>query len=136
MPWLAYAHPVAMAVLLALGLWVLRLGLRLRRARLGGRPGDSSPHRALARWVVPALVLGYAAGIASQTWLRRGGPFESVHFPMVSLALLALLAAGILGLAMERGWLGSSARAAHGGVGAFGILIALAAAVAGMALLP
>ncbi len=108
MRWLAYAHPLAMVLILLLAVWVLRLGLALRRARLARRPADSARHARLARWVVPLVVVGWGAGLASMAWLRGGPALQSVHFPLASSALL----------------------------GAGCLLLGLAAAIAGMAILP
>ena len=75
MRWLAYAHPVLMVGVLALGLLVLREGLGVRRGRIARRPADSRRHRRLARIFVLLLVAGYASGIASMAWLRDAPPF-------------------------------------------------------------
>ena len=135
MEWLVYAHPVAMIAMLALAVWVLRLGLELRRARLRGRPINARKHRRLARWVVPGVVVGFGAGLASMVGLRGEAPAESLHFLLASGALLGIGAAGSLGLLLERGR-AMSARSAHALLGASGLLLALAAAVAGIAILP
>ena len=135
MSWLAYAHPLAMAGMLLLAVWVLRLGLQLRRARLRRSPADPARHAALARWVVPLILLGWGAGLASMAWLREKPLLESVHFPLASAALLGIGAAGVIGLAMQRGR-ALGARGAHALLGAGGLPLGLAAAVAGMAILP
>jgi hypothetical protein len=139
MRWLAYVHPAAMLVLLVLAVWVLRLGLGVRRARLSGRRADSARHRAVARWVVPLLVVGWGAGLGSILWLRGLAPFESVHFPLATAAVLGMAAAGVLGFVLERRIRPAAlpaARRAHALLGAGGLLLALAAAIAGMAILP
>lgn len=135
MRWLVYAHPIAMLATLALSLWLLRLGLELRRARLRGEAADSTRHRKLAHWVVPLVLLGWGAGLASMGWLRAKPVFESVHFPLASAAMLGIAAAGVIGLLLERGH-AMRARSAHALLGGAGVLLALAAAVAGMAILP
>ena len=136
---LAYVHPAMMLALLALSLWVLRLGLGLRRARLAGRRASPARHRRIARVVVPLLALGYLAGLGSMLWIRGAQIAESVHFPLASTALLAILGAGALGLRLSRAMQADArarARAAHALFGAVGVLFALVAAVAGMAILP
>ena len=134
MRWLAYAHPLAMVALLGLGVRVLLDGLRIRRARLLGGRADSRRHRRLARWFAGLLVPGFAGGLASMLWLRSERPFESVHFALVSAATVCLLAAAALGLRLERGR--PANRDVHAALGATGLLLALAAAVAGFAILP
>lgn len=135
MRWLAYAHPLVMAGTLLLAVWVLRLGLELRRARRAHRIADPGRHAALARWVVPLIVLGWGAGLASMAWLRGKPVVQSVHFPLASAAALGLASAGAIGLALQRGR-ALGARTAHALLGAGGLLLGLAAAVAGMAILP
>jgi hypothetical protein len=134
--WLAYAHPLAMVVLLALGVVVLRQGLRIRRARLLGLPRDSRAHRRLARWVVPLIALGFAAGLASMGWLRDEPPARSAHFALALPAAIGFAAGGLLGLRLERRGGSPRMRNLHALLGAGGLLLGLAAAVAGFAILP
>ena len=68
-------------------------------------------------------------------WLRGRPALQSVHFPLASSALLGMGAAAAIGLAMERGR-ALRARSAHALLGAGGVLFALAAAIAGLAILP
>ena len=134
MRWLAYAHPLAMLLILGLGIQVLRDGLRIRRARLLGNPTDSRRHRRLARWFVGLLVPGFAGGLSSMLWLRPEPAMESFHFALVLAAVACWLTAGALGLRLERGR--PVNRDAHAALGAAGLLLGLAAAVAGFAILP
>ena len=134
MRWLAYAHPLLMLALIALALLVLREGLRIRRGRLLGRPVPSARHRRWGRWVVLAVPLGLASGIATMAW--RGEPLlGSVHFRLALGAALGLCAGGALGLRLERG-AGSRLRGLHALLGATGVLLGLVGAVAGFAILP
>ena len=134
MRWLAYAHPLFMLVLLGLGVQVLRDGLRIRRARLLGTRADSRRHRRLARWFVGLAVPGFAGGLSSMLWLRPDPALESFHFALALPALACWLTAGALGLRLERGR--AVNRHAHAALGAAGLLLGLAAAVAGFAILP
>lgn len=136
MRWLVWVHPVLMTALLALALLALREGLRIRRGRIVGRRVDSRLHRRLGRGAVPLLIAGAAAGLASMAWLRPGEPLaESAHFRLALPALLGLGAGGILGLRLERG-AGMRVRRLHAWLAALGLLLGLAAAGAGMAILP
>ncbi|MEE9279595.1 MAG: DUF4079 family protein [Myxococcota bacterium] len=135
MIWLAYLHPVAMIAILALGVAVLREGLRIRKARLAGAAVPSSRHRRLAKVLVPLAVLGFAAGPASLGWLRHKDVFESLHSFLAIGALSGLLAGGLLGLRLERRE-GQRLRALHSICAGIGLLIGLAAGVAGLAILP
>jgi hypothetical protein len=133
---LAWAHPVAMLAVLALGLWVLREGLRVRRARLRGRPVDAARHRRLGRWFVPLAAAGFLAGLGSAVGLRPDlGAYGSLHAWVMTGAVAGLLGAGGLGLRLERG-ARLAARRAHLICGAGGLLAALGGAVAGFAILP
>jgi hypothetical protein len=133
--WLAYAHPLAMTAVLALGLWVLREGLRLRHARLLERPSDSARHSRLARLFVPLVLLGYGTGLLSMAFLRRDPVFDSVHALLTSGATAAFVCAYFLGRRLEANPSGVI-RTAHLVCGAGGLLVSLAAAIAGIAILP
>jgi len=134
--WLVWVHPVLMTALLALALFVLREGLRIRRGRIIGRRRDARLHRRLGRVVVTLLLAGFGAGLASMAWLRPGETLAgSVHFRLALPALLGLAAGGALGLRLERGG-GPSVRRLHAWFAALGLLFGLAAGVAGMSILP
>ncbi len=136
MRWLAYLHPALMLLVLALGLMVLREGLRVRRARFLRQPFDSRLHRRLARIFVALVVLGFGVGLASMGWLRGEPVFESVHSILVSGVLVSLLLAATLGWSLEQRGGPRWIRTAHLILGAGGLLLALAAAVAAFAILP
>ena len=133
--WLAYVHPVLMLALLALALFVLREGIAIRRARQARGRFDPSRHRRLARVLVAGVVGGAVLGVVSMVWLRGDPPAQSVHFPIALVAAVLIACAGGLGLLLERGGAGRT-RAIHALCGIVGVLLALAAAVAGMAILP
>ena len=78
MRWLAYLHPLLMISVLALALFVLREGLRIRRARLAGTAFDSRRHRRLARWVVLLVVAGALAGLFSMGWPKKAFVLKTV----------------------------------------------------------
>lgn len=131
----AYLHPIAMLLILALGIFVLRDGVAIRRARLLQRPIDSRRHRRLGRALVLGAVLGFAAGLYSMAALREKPLAESVHFPFALLAVIGLTSAAFFGWRLEQG-ARLSIRKAHATLAALGILFALGAAVAGLAILP
>jgi hypothetical protein len=124
-----------MTVVIALGLITLREGLTLRRGRLLRRPLDSARHRRVAQGFVALVSLGYASGLLSMAKLRPEPLFDSVHSIFTSAALAALLVALGLGKRLER-LPTSVVRRAHLACGAVGLLLALLAAVAGIAILP
>jgi hypothetical protein len=132
---LVYLHPVAMVAVLALGLFVLRDGVRIRRGRLLRRPVDARRHRRLARVVVVLAILGFGSGLVSLGWLRGKDLFESVHAWLATGALVGFSTGGALGLALERRGRGPI-RTWHALTAGAGLLLGLAAAMAGFAILP
>jgi len=135
MSWTAYVHPLTMIGVLALGLAVLREGFKLRRLRQSGHGRSSARHRRLAKLFVPFMGAGYVFGLVSLGLLRDQPLFQSLHWPLATVALIALAGAGSLGLALERGR-SLDQRDAHALLGAAGVLFALFAAAAGVSILP
>jgi hypothetical protein len=134
--WLVWLHPAIMPALLALALFVLREGLRIRRGRIVRRPADSGLHRRLGRAAVPLLIAGFSLGLASMAFLRPREPLaESVHFRLALPAVIGLAAGGALGLRLERG-AGLRVRRLHVWLAVVGLLFGLGAAAAGIAILP
>jgi heme/copper-type cytochrome/quinol oxidase subunit 3 len=124
-----------MVCVLALAVFVLRDGLRIRNGRLARRPVDSRRHRRVARVVVILAIAGFGSGLASMAFLRGKPLFESVHVWLASGALLGFAAGGTLGLALERRGR-APLRNWHALTASLGLLFGLAAAVAGLAILP
>lgn len=135
MRWLAYLHPIAMFAVLTLGLVALLEGLQIRQARVLRRPYANRRHRRLARVFLLLAIAGFASGLASMALLRGKPVFESVHALLTSLALAGFLVGAVLGRKLERE-LDSNLRAPHAIVASAGLLLALAALVAGFAILP
>lgn len=134
---LAWAHPAWMLLSLAAAATALRLGLRLRRARLAGvrrSPELRRRHLRVARPAVAALLFGFVAGPVSSVALRGWEAFHSFH-GLAGLAAAALFAsAAVLGQRLSRGR--SRAVDTHALLGTLAVLIAALAAVAGFVLLP
>lgn len=135
MRWLAYLHPVAMLFVLGLGLVVLIEGLHIRRGRIERHAWGNRRHRRFARIFLVLVAAGFLAGLASMAFLRQKPVFGSVHAVLTSAALVGFAAGGYLGLRLERD-LRSPLRSAHAITASLGLLLALAAAVAGFAILP
>lgn len=131
----AYLHPIAMVAILALGLFVLREGLRVRRGRLIGRPVPSRRHRRWARWLVWLATVGFGSGLISMAWLRGKPASESVHFWLAASALAGMWMGAQLGFQLEEDGR-APIRGFHAITGGIGLLFGLAAAVAGFAILP
>jgi len=132
---LAYLHPAAMVGILALALFVFRDGLRIRRGRLTRRPVDARRHRRVARVVVVLASAGFASGLASMAFLRDKPLFTSFHAWLATGALTGFTVGGALGLALERRGR-APVRRWHALIASAGLLLGLAAAVAGFAILP
>lgn len=115
----------------------LRAGLVLRRARAARRPAPRGARRRHLRLAKPAVVLmsiGFFGGCISAVWLRGWSPFGTFHGVLGALVLALFAAAAAHGWRLERGRGGSGQ--AHALLGAFAMLGALVAAVAGFVLLP
>ena len=135
MPGLVYLHPIAMVFVLALGLFVLREGLAVRDGRLTRRPRSSARHRRLGKIVVVLALAGFGAGLASMGLLRGKAVFGSVHAWLGLGAFLGFSIGGAIGLSLERR-IRALPRSIHAVTASIGLLLGLAAAVAGLAILP
>jgi hypothetical protein len=124
-----------MVAILALGVVVLREGLRARRARLRGRSFDSRRHRLLGRAFVALALVGLASGLGSAIGLRDMEAMGSLHAWIAASAVAGFVGAAGIGLRLEQ-HPGSSLRGLHVLLGAGGLLVALGGAVAGFAILP
>ena len=138
--WLAHLHPAAMVVALILAGVALRMGLVMRRRRLGGEPPGKSVLVSHLRYAKPAVLLvalGLLSGPVSAVWLRDWAAFETFHGLAAGLSGLCFLAAGYWGWRLERGRLRRQEGAnTHGLLGTLAMLLGLLAAAAGMVLLP
>lgn len=135
--WFAYGHPAWMLAAIALCLYALRIGLSLRRARIGRRappPGARARH---LRWAKPAVVLvlvGALLGPLSVALLRDWTPMSSFHALLGGTAAVLFAGTFLQGRRLERGE--QAARNAHALLAGAAVSLALAAAIAGFALLP
>lgn len=140
--WLAYIHPVVQVLVLIMMLAALRLGLALKRHRLGQRQlmqwqGVYDRHTQLGLLCVACLTFGYVFGVVSIAWFRGQAPFRSAHFFFGTLALLVLLGGGYTGWRLQHGTTRyAEVRDIHGFLVYLGLFVALAVAVMGFILLP
>lgn len=133
----AFVHPIAMATVIVLGLFVYGTGLRLRDDRLKQRQADQRQkdrHTRIAQPFVLLFLLGFVAGPLSSVYTRGWTAMTTTHGWLGSAAVLLFAAAGFLGmfLAHER----SDRASLHGLLAVFGGMLAVAAALAGIELLP
>ena len=115
----------------------LRAGLSLRRARAARRPpppGSRLRHLRIAKLAVVLICVGFAGGVASAIWLRGLAPLRSFHGLLGVLALSLFLLAARMGARLEHG--DAAVRAVHARLGAGALLAGVAAALAGLVLLP
>ena len=118
------------------GIWLGRLVLWLLPFAWSGRAMLSvSIGSGLLTAAMYAALAGFGTGLGSMLLLRPEPVFESVHAWITSFAVLSLVVAGLLGRALERG-ASDRVRRIHLLCGATGLLAALGAAAAGMAILP
>jgi hypothetical protein len=139
---LAYIHPVLQVLVLLLAAATLRLGLALKRHRLGQRPLQQrrlifQRHTQLGLLFVSCIAGGYALGLLSMTLLRQRAPFRSAHFFFATLALLLFLGGTYTGWRLKHGTRRyADMRDIHGFLVYLGLFIALGTAVMGFILLP
>ena len=135
--WLAYVHPAWMLVTLVLCGVALRVGLSLRRARLARRPprpGSRALHLRVAKPAVVMVLAGAVLGPITVLLLRDWTPMSTFHAVLGGIAAVLFAGAGLQGRRLERG--ARDARNLHALLGAAALSLALAAAIAGFALLP
>jgi hypothetical protein len=135
--WLAWGHPLWMALSLGTAVLAARSGLRMRRARLGVAVrdrADRARHVRLAKIAVVAIVFGAGGGPLSMYWLRDRAPFRTAHAFVGLVALALFVAAAWLGRRLERGQ--SRARDVHALLAALALLAGGVAAITGFVLLP
>ena len=135
-----YLHPAFQTAVLLLGLWVLRLGLQVRRAR-GGAPGPgrarlAARHMRLARGFTALLALGYLLGLAGMR-LALGEPvLQTAHGYFATLALGLLFLTAWLGRRLRRAPGREDLRQIHSYAAFLTIFLCLAVAFLGMHLVP
>jgi hypothetical protein len=134
---LAFVHPAWMLTSLGMAIATARLGLVIRRRRLGGQAVGSTLRRRHLRLGIASLVAiaaGFSMGPVSMTLLRDRPAFDSFH-SMLGIIVLGLFAwTGWSGRALLRG--NPEARDIHRFAAASSLGAALLSAVAGFILLP
>ena len=139
---LAYLHPVVQVLVLVIAVSTLRLGLALKKDRLGARrleqrPGVIQRHVQLGWIFLGCLTAGYSFGLLSMWLFRQQELFRSAHFFFGTLALLLFLAGGYMGWRLHRGTPRyADVRDVHGFLAYLGLFVSLGVAVMGFILLP
>ena len=105
---LAYLHPVLQVLVLVIAVATLRLGLALKKDRLGPqrleqRQGVMQRHTQLGWIFLGCLSTGYVFGLLSMWVFRDQALFRSAHFFFGTLALLLFLGGGYMGWRLQRG---------------------------------
>jgi hypothetical protein len=146
---LPYLHPLWQIGAIAVALWTLSLGLRMRASRRrlsdlsGGGPAPPAGRRRLVERharaglaFVSAIATGYVGG-PLLLGLARGKPvFESAHAFFATLTLAVLATGGALGYRLWRGSAGSRERDLHAYCMGLGLLLCIVSAMLGLGLLP
>jgi hypothetical protein len=139
---LAYVHPVVQVLVLLMAVATLRLGLALKKHRLGQRSlaqweGIYHRHTQLGLLFVSCLAGGYVLGILSMWWFRAQAPFRSPHFFFGTLALCLFIVGGYTGWRLKQGTARyADVRDIHGFLVYLALFIALAVTIMGFILLP
>lgn len=139
---LAYLHPAMQVLVLVIAVAVLRLGLALKKDRLGPRrleqrQGVMRRHTQLGWLFLGCLAAGYGFGLLSMWLFREQALFRSAHFFFGTLALLLFLGGGYMGWRLQRGTRRyADARDVHGFLAYLGLFVSLGVAVMGFILLP
>ncbi len=134
---LAYGHPILMVVALGLAFAALRAGRRIRSARGGAArrtPGMRAAHLRVAKPAALLVAVGFVGGPVSMALLRGETPFGTIHAWLGLASALLFGAASVLGRRLEKSR--PASRDAHTLLGALGLLLGAAAAVAGFNILP
>jgi len=134
---LAFFHPLWMLMSLALAIATARLGLEIRRRRLGGHRVPRAlrdRHLRLGRRTLTAIGIGFVLGPLSMFFLRGRDPFDSFH-GILGIIVLGLFAwTGWTGRALARGH--PEARDLHRIAAGSSLAAAMLSAIAGFVLLP
>ena len=139
---LAYLHPAMQVLVLVIAVAVLRLGLALKKDRLGPRrleqrQGVMRRHTQLGWIFLGCLSTGYVFGLLSMRLFRDQALFRSAHFFFGTLALLLFLGGGYMGWRLQRGTRRyADVRDVHGFLAYLGLFVSLGVAVMGFILLP
>ncbi len=136
----AFIHPAVQTAVLLLGLFVLILGLRIRRDRRAG-PGPGTArlaarHMRLARWFIALLSAGYLLGLAGMRLALEKPLFGTAHSYFATLALLLFLGVAYLGRRLRIDPGRDDFRQIHAFCAFIAMFVALAVAILGFQLLP
>ncbi len=135
-----YLHPVYQACVLVLGLFVLSLGLRVRRSRrLGPSPAQArlaARHIRLGRLFVLLLTAGYFIGLGGMRFALGENLYQTAHSYFGTLALALLLGTAYLGRRLRLRPGDDETRQLHSYCAFLTIFLALVVAFLGFILLP
>ena len=143
---LPYLHPVWQVGAIAVALWTLSLGLRMRALRRrrgagsGTRRADRNAlvvrHARAGLTFLAVIATGYTAGPLILGLAREKPVFESAHAFFASLTLVVLAGGGSLGWRLWRGRGGPRDRDLHAYCMGLGLFLVIVAAMLGLGLLP
>jgi hypothetical protein len=137
---LAFIHPALQTALLILALYILTLGLRIRKSRLQG-PGPGTArlarlHMRLSRWFTALIAVGYLLGPLVM-WLVLGKPvFATAHAFFSTLALVLFMGTAYLGRKLRLAPGKDDIRQIHTFCAFIAVFISLITAIQGFQLLP
>jgi Protein of unknown function (DUF4079) len=130
----AYLHPIAGGLILALLAYLGSLGLR-SRGRRRGRMSLLARHARMAPAVYCLVLISWAGGALSSAGLRSDLAFaESLHFRIGTLLVVLLTGSALTARSMRNG--NATARGLHPWLGAAAVLLAAAHAATGLRIMP
>jgi hypothetical protein len=144
---LPYLHPVWQVGAIAVALWTLSLGLRMRALRRrrtvgSGKSGAADRSALVERHAragftfLAAIATGCTAGPLLLGVVRDKPVFESAHAFFASLTLVVLAGGGSLGWRLRRGQGSPRDRDLHAYCMGLGLFLVIVAAMLGLGLLP
>jgi uncharacterized membrane protein len=136
----AFIHPAIQTISLILGLFLLALGLRIRKSRRRGAGPDTarlaSRHMRLGRWFTALIAGGYLVGPIGMRYVLDEPVFASAHSYFGTLALTLFLGTAYLGRKLRLAPGREDIRQIHVFCAFIAIFVSLVTAIMGFQLLP
>ncbi len=134
----AFIHPAVQTVSLILGLFLLALGLRIRKSRQSGAQTArlSSLHMRLGRCFTALIAGGYLIGPIGMRYALGEPVFASAHGYFGTLALALFLGTAYLGRKLRLAPDSEDFRQIHVFCAFIAVFVSLAVAILGFQLLP
>jgi len=137
---LAFFHPVFQAAALILGLYLLVLGLRIkksRRQKAGIQTARlATLHIRLARWFIASITAGYLLGLLGMRFAIDESVFATAHSYFGTISLSLYLGTAYLGRKLRLAPDRQDIRQIHSFMAFLAVFVSLLVAILGFQLLP